>query len=214
MAFSQPQWYARLKSFVQAWRFDKDAEVNAPAIYNGAAKILSEADAITDYFENQTFIQIAENPYLGLHGFERGLTQLPLESNAQFASRIANIKNTSDVPDLKAVIDSQLLVGPSTFREHFNDGPHLNRRSFLNRNEIFIQKHYNWFTVIVPPQKHAPFSFIDHGNGAVNGSFGSRGFFAGSNTTLPVGKLLSVIDQILAVDKAFGVGYRLYEGKH
>jgi hypothetical protein len=214
MALTQAQWFAKLKSFVPGWKFDRDSEINAPAVYQGTAQVLSEADGQNEYFIEQTFILTEENPYLALQGFERGLTQLPLESDAQFKDRVRNIKNITDLPDLQSLVDSQLIVGVSTFIEHFNAGPCLNRHSFLNRDEIFIEKHYNWFTVIVPPQKHPPYSFLDVGNGEANSTFGNRGFFAGSDTTLPIGKLLAVIDQILAANKAFGVAYRLYEGTH
>lgn len=214
MAFTQAQWYAKLKSFVPAWLFEKDGEIYTPAVYQGTAEVLAEADALDDYFNTQTFIQESENPYLAEHGFERGLTQLPLESDADFAFRVANLKGLSDLPDLQALIETVLLVKGSIFREHYAGGPCLNRGSFLNRNEVIITKHYNWFTVIVPPQKHVPYSFLDHGNTAHYAAFGNRGFFAGSLTTLPVGKVLSVVDQLIKKNKAFGVGYRLYEGKH
>lgn len=214
MAFTQAQWYAKLKSFVPGWIFEKDGQVNAPAVYNGAAKVLAGADTIDDYFWTQTFIQDSENPYLAIHGFERGLTQLPLESDANFALRIANLKGTSDLPDLRALVETVLLVKGSIFREHYAGGPCLARGSFLNRYEIIIDKHYNWFSVIVPPQKHVPYSFLCHGNGALHAAFCARGNFAGESGTLATGIVMSVVDEILQVNKSFGVGYRLFEATH
>lgn len=202
MALSQAQWLAKLKSWVPDWYF-QTSHYNE-AIFSGWALVFSEVQQNADQFFAQTLITESEDEYLDLHGFERGFFRLPLEINPSYAKRVQSLLNQSNPPAIEDLVNSVLIVGTCTIREHgFGDIICLNRGSFLNRSEVYTDSYYNTFTIIVDEQIHAPYSFLSRGC-----FFDRSNFFGTSQSDVTV---FDLILQIVNNVKAAGTLYRVLE---
>jgi len=202
MAQSQAQWYEKLKGFVPKWWFEQ--EKLAPAIFQAMAAVYAEAELKIENNQKETFILQADGDYLDAHGDERTVPRLPSEADDFYRQRVRNIVNSSNYPDIKALVDSLLINGESTIREHaYGDIVCFSRESFYSRAEVLTDAWYNVFSIIVDNQLHEPYSFYSREN------FLSREDFVGS-TTSDI-KIFEQIVEAVNKSKAIGVQYRLLE---
>lgn len=202
MALTQQQWYNKLRSWVPTWYFE--TEKYNDAIFQGWAKVFSQAQQNAEDHQKQNFILQCETLFLDLQGDERNYKRLPRETNPVYAKRVQSLLNKSNGPSIQDLVNEILIVGTCTLREHgLGDIICANRGSFLNRREVFTNIYYNTFTLIVERQIHPPYSFLNRSY------FLSRGNFLGSNHSDQ-----TVFDLILEVVnnvKAAGTLYRVLE---
>jgi hypothetical protein len=202
MGLSQAQFFAKIKSWVPEWYFESE-EFNI-AIFQGFAKVLANLQQNAEDHQKQRFIGLAESLFLDLHGAQRGFFRLPRETNPVYASRVRSLLNRSNPPALEALVNSVLIVGTCTIREHgLGDIICANRGSFLNRREVFTDNYYNSFTIIVDRQIHPPYSFLNREY------FANRGDFLGSNTSDQT--VFDLILEVVNTNKAAGTLYRVLE---
>lgn len=203
MALTQAQWYEKLKTWIPGWWFEETGYNEA--VLQGLAAVFSASQQNGDDHQAQTYITRADAPFLDAHGDERNVERLPSESNLTYSTRIRNIVNQSNLPDLKSLVDAVLIAGESTFFEHADLRTHafFNRESFYNRREIYTDLSYNVFSIVLEKQLHEPYSFLNREY------FTNRLDFAGSNESSQ-----DVFDQVAAIvnkAKAGGVMYRITE---
>jgi hypothetical protein len=201
---NQDQWYNKLKSWVPSWFFE--SEFYNVAIFKAVAKLLSLTQESGDAHFAETFILQAGDGFLDTHGEERNILRLEGEPNYLYAKRVQNIINSSNKPAIKALVDALLIVGECKIVEHMTDGVFCNRGSFLNRDDVFTdRRHYNYFSVIIPPQ-------IPQSNSYLNREmYASRGHYAGSLGPLDIDLLLAIINVSINKARAAGVFYRILE---
>jgi len=201
MALTKAQWFAKLKSWVPAWVFQRSDRNEA--IFLGMAKTFEQMQGDVDAHFAETFIGSASGEFLDLHGHERSVPRLPGELDIPYRPRIRTIKNSSNCPTLKELVDSQLLNGESQFIEHGDINNFLNREAFLNRDIINTKYTYNAFTVLVDNQRRPSESFLNRED------FCNRQDFIGQLESSV--SFFDRIVQIINTNKAFGVFYRLIE---
>jgi len=201
MALTQEQWASKLKSLVPSWVF---TELNRnEAIFQATAKVLEQAQKDYELHLQESFIDSATSEYLDLHGEERSKSRFIGEPDSSYAERIKLIKNASNPPDIKTIVDAQLVNGVSTIIEHHSAENFLNRNAYLNRNIIDFEVLYNAFTILVYKQVPQTESFMNRE------AFLSREDFYGSNESN-----LNIFQNIVSAvnkEKAFGTVYRLIE---
>ena len=148
MGLSKAQWKERLKRLVPKWVFERVKENEA--VFSGIAAVMeSVQDDVADQIK-ETFIDQATSEYVELQGDERSVIKLPDENLSSYRQRVKVIKNQSNLPDLKALVDALLIRGVSTFIQHDDEiGSFLNRENFLNRDIIDFQVVYNAFTILI-----------------------------------------------------------------
>jgi hypothetical protein len=195
-------WYNKLKSYVPQWVFDKKPE--AEPIFRGLSVVFQQLQ--DDYELNlaEAFIDTATEEYLEQIGAERGIERFDGESLGAYRLRVKEIKNRSNCPAIKDLVDTLLINGQSTIIEHSDaDQFFLSRASYLNRGLVPTDLLYNAFTVIVPSQ--IPEAEL----------FTSRESFLNREETLGTSEssfeLFRQIVQAINENKAFGVVYRLFE---
>lgn len=202
MSLTQEQWYQKLLGFVPSWYIESPQFQRAQ--FQALAKLLADSQEIAAYYKNQTYLGQAEEPFLDLHGDERGVERLTDEENDLYAIRIRNIINQSNKSAIKALVDSILIRGTCEIREGIDvANPYFSRMHFFNRNEFFNDYHYNVFTIVIDKQVHDPYSCFSRGN------YFSRGDYLGS-----LSFSVSVFNSILAAVnkvKALGVLYKIVE---
>jgi len=199
---SQAAWYKKLKSYVPSWVLEKDK--NAEDIFQGLSAVLSQVEDDFKAHLDETFIDTATEEYLEQIGKERGLKRFAGESLEAYRQRVKEIKNRSNCPAIKAIVDLLLINGESTILEHKDsDIFFMNRAAYLNRGVIPTDLLYNAYTVIVPDQTPDPITFF------------SRDQFLSRENTLGTSEssllLFSQIVEAINENKAFGTVYRLYE---
>lgn len=198
---SQAEWYTKLRSWVPEWFF---SSVNYnEAQFQALAKVFAEIEVVCENHFIETFICQSHALFLDEHGLERNITRLQNEIDATLCARIANITNTVNCPALKALVDALLAVGESTIVDDFDAARFYNRELFFNRGDILVDPIYNVFSIIVPNQKHAPFSFYDREY------FYDREDFIGTNESSLA--LFQLIVETVNKSKALGTMYRLIE---
>lgn len=201
-ALTQAQWYAKLKNWVPIW-FQKD-QTRATAILQAMAKILAARHTeMLEHWE-QTFIAQADGSNLDFHGDERSLDRLSGETDTNYSVRIRNIINQSYCAAIKGLVDQLLINGECTIVEDYNAQIFFDREVFLNRDTLFLTDViHNTFTILVPKQLHAPYSFLDREN------FSDREDFIGAaESNLEVFEL--ILEAVNAA-KAVGTFYRIVE---
>lgn len=203
MALTKEQWFLKLKALVPSWVFQKDG--NNIAIWKGMAAILEQVQIDQENHFKETFILESSEEYLAEHGEERSKFQYPLEPLETFRERVRLIRNQSNIPDLKALVDALLIVPESVFINNYERTNFLNRGAYLNRNIIDFKFLYNAFTIIVKYQVREPESFYDREY------FAGRGNFLGSYTSSS--SVLNNIIKTVNEEKAYGTVYRLIERK-
>lgn len=202
---NQDQWYAKLKSWVPSWFFE--SEFYNVAVFKAVAKLLSLTQNSSDAHFTQTFILQSTGEYLDTHGEERNIPRVsPAEPDPLYAKRVQNIINSSNKPAIKALVDALLIVGECKIIEHMTDGIFCNRGSFLNRDEVFTdRRHYNYFSVIIPPQIPASNSYLNRE------MYADRGHYMGSLGPIDIDLLLAIINVSINKARAAGVFYRILE---
>jgi hypothetical protein len=201
MALTKDQWFKKLSSLVQPW---VTQETNARSVFKGMAAILEQAQLDYEKHISETFIDTATDEYVALQGNERSVFRLNGESLSSYRSRVKRIVNQSNLPAIKALVDSLLIRGESTIIEHSQfSGSFLNREFFLNRNIIDYQVLYNAFTILIDFQIPEATSFYNRG------SFLNREFLTGSS--LSSDEVFNNIIQAVNANKAYGTVYRLIE---
>lgn len=201
MALTKDQWFEKLKGYVPRWVFED--EKFQVAIFKGMARILNEVHVMADNHLAETFIDDAEGLYLEQHGSERNIKRRPGETDSAYRIRIKQIRNGSNCPDLKTLVDSYLIVGQSQIIENADQTNFLDREGFLNRNVVNFPVTYNAYTVIVDKQIPSRETFLNREE------FLDREDFIGSNESLL--ELFEAIVNAINENKAYGVVYRLLE---
>lgn len=202
MGLSKSQWKERLKRLVPQWVFEKVKENDA--IFSGMAAIMESAQSDVTEQIKETYIDQATDEYVELQGSERSVTRLTDENLSSYRERVKIIKNQSNLPDLKLLVDALLIRGESTFIQHDDQiGNFLNRENFLNRDIIDFQVVYNAFTILIDFQVPLPTSFYDREN------FFNREDTFGSGDSLD--SIFSNIIETVNKNKAYGTVYRLIE---
>ena len=120
-----------------------------------------------------------------------------------YDARIRSIVNVSDRVSLKRLVDSLLVVGESTIVEHAYGSAYLNRNTYFNRAAVLSEIYYNAFSIVIPPQIHDPFDFLNRT------TFANRESFLGTNESSL--ELFKQIVEAVNNAKAFGVLYRILE---
>ncbi len=201
MSLTQQQWYEKLKSFLPSWYFED--EDNQVAHFQGIAALLAEIQSMSDEHFISTFLAQATGDVLLAHGDERSLPKLPGETDPQYSARIRNIRNRSNRPALKALIDALLIVGECIILEDYEAARFCNREAFCNRLDYLIDPIENAFSVIVEMQLHDPYSFVN------------REYFAGREDYVGAAEsLLRIFELIIETvnrAKALGCLYRVIE---
>ena len=202
MKLTKAQWFNKLKSMVPSWVFE-DEDVNV-AIFQGLAAVLEQVQEDADGLLQETFLDTASTRYLDWHGSERNSERLFLEKNVEYASRIKNIINKSNLDAIKGIVNSLLIKGECRIVENY-DGNNFYGRDpmYYNRDIITFSVLYNAFTIIVDEQIITPSTFYDREN------FYNRNSFIGSNASSMV--LFDRIVQAVNRSKSFGTAYRLIE---
>lgn len=201
---TQDQWYQKLKSWVPSWYFE--SEYYNVAIFKAIAKILSLTGKSADDHFVETFILQAHGEFLNTHGAERNIPRITGEPDPLYAKRVQQIVNNSNRPDIKALVDALLIVGECKIIEHQMEGIYCNRGSFLNRDEVFTdRRHYNYFTVLIPPQIPQSNSFLNRE------MYANRGHYIGTLGPISIDLLLAIINASINKARAAGVFYRIIE---
>lgn len=200
---SQSEWYAKLKAFLPNWFWE--SEEITKAHFEALAGLLEAVQQdVADHVDG-TFITRATGEYLDAHGGERRVTRLPGEVDPQYSSRVQNLFNQSNVPDIKAFVDEVLVNGEARLQEDFESVIFADRSWFCNRAAVFTDKPYhNTFSVVVNKQVHEAFSFT------------SREYFLDReesflSTSESLDFVFELIVQIVDDLKAFGTFYRVIE---
>lgn len=201
MALTQEQWYKKLRSWVPAWVFQKEGR--NVAVFQAMAKVLAQYQEDAEAHYEQTFIDQAEGEILDLHGSERSLERFPGENDSAFRPRIKIIKNSSNCPTLKELIDAQLINPEAEIVEALEINNFLDREAFLNRGVLDTVYKYNTFFVFVPNQLKAAETFANREN------FLDRESFTGQLES-PISLFERLVD-IVNKNKAFGTFYSLSE---
>lgn len=203
MSKSKAQWFSTLKSWVPEWFFE--TEKSNVAIMQGIAKTLEAAELDIDEQKMQTMILEATSPYLDLHGYERNVTRLSGEFDAQYALRIRLKSLVSQLsrPSIIALTNALLIRGVSSIREDFSGSVFVNREEFVNRGAIVIEPIDNTFTLLVDKQIRGPHSFVDRG------FFSDRIDFVGNSQSSEY--VFELILNAVNENKALGTFYRIIE---
>ena len=201
MALTQSQWYAKISKFVPSWWFEK--YVYAPAIFQGIAAVFAQIQQDTDDAQSATFILQSPSPILDMLADERSVTRLPGETNVPFALRVQSMFNQANPIALMKLINSVLIVGTATLRQHGLGDKIFIGQSYLNRFEVFTYISYNTFTIAIEKQLPAPNSFLD------NGFYLNEGAYLGTNESSAL--VLALLNLIINDNQACGTLYRLFE---
>jgi hypothetical protein len=132
-----------------------------------------------------------------------GIPRLQGETNGAYSQRIKTIINKSNLPALKAIVDSLLINGESQFIEHHSAENFFNRNAFYNRNIINYEVVYNAFTVLVNQQIPPAETFFDREN-----FYDREDFYGSKESSL---SLFQAIADAINGSKALGTVYRLIE---
>jgi hypothetical protein len=166
VALTQEQWFQKLKKFLPKWFFEEENYQKAH-IY-GVAKVLEALQANAQEHVLATFVMDAEDEELDQHGYERGVTRLSGETDAQYAPRVQSLRNRSNRPSIQDLIDSLLAVGEATLLRDEDEGYlYCDNEYFADRDCILVTITYNSFSIIVDNQAQSD-SFYDVISEAVN----------------------------------------------
>lgn len=205
MALTQQQWYEKLRKFVPSWTFE--GEVTSVAVFQGLAAMFAELQRDADAAFNASFILLAVGDQLDILGDERGVARLTDEEDASYALRVQRITSKTDRADIKALIDSLLLVGECTILEAPLDSPYCSREYFCSRSAYIVRAARNYFLVLIPQQVHSPYSFCSRAYFTSRYTWQTNfvGTLDASNTIFA--SVIAAVDQA----KAFGVMYSILE---
>lgn len=201
MALTQAQWLSKLQGLLPAWWFDLPQ--NQQAVLNGIAAVFAEVDQEKDNYFAQTMIGQSNGAILDEHAAERSLTRQTGELDPSLRYRTVNIVNQTAAAQIKALVDSLLVIGPCTVKEDYKDVAYASRGNFLNRHELLTAYHNDMLTIVTPPQQHVPYSFLSRKN------FCSRQNFAGSTATATA--IYNAVIAAVNSAKAFGVLFKIVE---
>ena len=200
-AKTKEQWLETLKGLIPRWVY-KDPKFNI-AILKGMARMLAETDLDFENHFKETFIDNSSGIYLKQHGDERNKERIPGETDSAYRQRIKRIRNISNCPELKELVDAYLFVGESVFVEDYNQTNFLNRNAYLNRGIINFPITYNSFTVFIEKQIPSRDTYFSRE------FFFDREAFIGSDESLL--EHFQAIVNAINKNKAYGTVYRLLE---
>lgn len=201
MGLSQQQWFDKLKTFYPKEFFQSEA--SQIAHLNGMAAVFATIQADNEAHQQETFIGSAKNSFLDSHGEERSISRIYAEFDNQYRVRVQHLRNQSNIPDIKALVDLLLMVGQCTIFED-NDAQYFaNREVFLNRGAILLDRIKDTFSIIVERQIHDPYSFLGREY------FLDREDYLGTSETSDY--VMNLILETVNNAKAFGTLYRIYE---
>ncbi len=202
MKLTKEQWLKKLKSFVPSWVFEEES--TSLAIFSGISAVLEQIQEDADGLKDETFLDTASTRYLDWHGDERNSPRLFLEKNIDYAARIKNIVNKSNIEALKKIVNALLIKGQCRIVEHWNGNNFYGRDPmYFNRDILTFTVLYNAFSIIVDEQKLTPVTFCNRLN------FYNRESFIGSSSSSLI--LFQRIVEAVNRSKAFGTAYRLIE---
>lgn len=202
MALTQQEWYDKLKNFVPTWWFSQGGAYT-PALFWAMAAVFTQLEEDSHDQFVSTFFTTSEAPVLDIIGYERQVDRISGEADALYVARVQNITSHSNVPDIKALVDSLLIVPGCEILEAPDDSPYCSRGAYCSRNTFMMELRQNYFLVVLPRQVHAPYSFTSRSY------FCSRSAFAGS-VDVTSGIFPTIIAAVDAV-KAFGVMWGMVE---
>lgn len=187
MSLTADQWYQKLQKFVPGWWFDQD-DPHTRAIFKGVAAVMTAIQQDSDDQFTQAFVMQSSAPILDLHGDERGVARgtVPPEDAPLYAKRVQRITSATDNPSIQALVNSFLISGSCSIVESPAD--------------LYGMNH---FTVHIPAQTHAPYSFADRGY------YTGRATYTGSDDVAP--EIIASIQLAVDAAKAFGVLYTITE---
>lgn len=202
MALTQEQWFNKLSSYVPSWVFQEDK--NATAHYQGLAKALEALQGSAEDHIKETYITTSSGEFTDLHGKDRNEVRTATDTPETFKARIREIINSSNVPALKALVDSMLISGESTIVEHHSAEVFCDAGAFLDVNVIPVgDLLYDFFTVIINHQIPPASTFCDID------AFCDNTYMTGAVESDP--KLFQGIIEAINKNKALGTEYRLIE---
>lgn len=205
MALTQEQWLKKIRSFIPTWWFED--EKNQLAHAYALAELMRQIELDAEEHIAETYIGTATGLAFGGslddHGDERNTLRITDEFDSQYRVRVQSLKNQSNCPDLKALIDQLLMVGEAEIREDFDSALFMDRESFMDRGDVLLEDIVNVFTVIVDEQKHDPYSFADREY------FLDREEFMGTSESSQY--VFDLISEALNKSKAEGTRYRVIE---
>lgn len=202
MALTQEQWVNKLSGWVPAWFFER--ENKQVAYMRALALILSQLQEQVETEQQNTFIDQAVDEVLDLHGDERTTPRLTDELDIPYRTRIKNLANKSNRPDLKALVDDLLRVGVCTIVEDYEGYQFCARGCYLIPNGVVLfNEIYNAFTVFMDKQRADPLAFCEREN------FAAREDFMVSIEAPDV--FFNVIVEVINQNKALGTLYRIIE---
>ena len=201
MALTQEQWLEKIRSFVPNWYFED--EENQIAHAYALAELMRRIELDIEDHVQQTYIGQSTGGNLNDHGDERTTDRITDEFDAQYRVRVQSLKNKSNCPDMKALIDQLLMVGEAEIREDFEGDLFLDRGVYLSRGEVLISDIVNVFTVVVDEQKHEPYSFLNREY------FLDRDEFVGTDVSSQY--VFDLLKEALDKSKAEGTSYRIIE---
>lgn len=195
------QWETKLYNILPPWYFEKeDIQV---AHVRALAKVLATLDQDAQDHFLETFIAESDGEFLDNHGAERTIERFTDELDPQYQVRVRNMRNQSNCPAIKKVVDQFLIVGECLILEDYNAAIFFDREDFLNRSQFLIVEIYNVFNIIVEKQLHEPYSFLDRGY------FAGREDFIGTNESSDY--VFQLITEAVNDIKAESFMYRVIE---
>lgn len=115
MALTQAKWRAKLELIAPTWFFETEEEQDAHL--NASAKLLEQLDLDVDAHIANTFILQANDLNIDAQGDERSIIRLFGELDAVYAPRVQSLKNLSNCPALKVLVDNLLIDPPPSIAE-------------------------------------------------------------------------------------------------
>jgi len=198
---SVERWKERICSFIQDSVY-QDTEITEDVLH-GIAAVLCRVEEVIQFHQRQTFLTQAEQVYLDEHGRERDIPRQEGETSAQYSTRIGQIGNSVDCPDILAAVIPLVEIGEVLLVEDHAQ-PDLESTGFFQNRGGATEFNVNTgFSIIVDNQVHDPYSFMN------------REFFM--NREDHMGRFLSsqelfdIIAEAINNVKACGTLYRLLE---
>lgn len=145
-------WVEKIRSWTPSWFHNADDLTDAVIHALAATFAASEID-IEDSV-SQTYIEFAIGGVLGIHGSERGVVKLPLETEQEFRKRIraSAVISNANIPALLGIVNKVLNNGVAQIREDYNTKFFLNRGAFCRRAVVITIPVHNSFTILIENQ--------------------------------------------------------------
>jgi hypothetical protein len=200
---TQAEWFARIKTWVPDWVFAQSAHVEP--IFQALAKVMADHESERAALLAETFLDSADAPWIDTHGHERTVARVAGEFDPAYRIRVRtqNLISRCDDPSLKEIVDQLLIAGSCSITDDAQGGLYVGRSLYASRGACSFATIKDAFTISVPKQVHAPYSFVSRG------AFANRLSFEGD-----VNSSAAVFAQVIAAvnaNRAFGALFRIIE---